>query len=113
MKTFLLLSVLASTFAFGQSNELNEKQAYQMFMKSNVSKALRLNKTDFNNYYKEGLLTKESLLLNSLNKKDLNELIAYEKCTHNSILNSGIGMPTQLEWSYRDYKKNQYNPKCK
>ncbi|MDV3714021.1 hypothetical protein CMU41_19660 [Elizabethkingia anophelis] len=113
MKTLLLSIsfVLFSGLAFGQ--KLTEKKAYQMFVKSNVSKALKLNKTDFKNYYKEGLLTDESLILNSLNPKELKELIAYEKCTDESIKKSGIGMPTQMEWSYKEYKRNQYNPKCK
>ncbi|MEL7675929.1 hypothetical protein [Elizabethkingia meningoseptica] len=114
MKTLLFFAVLFSGLTFAQnSKDLSKKQAYQMFLKSNVSKALKLNKTDFENYYKNTLLTKESLILNSLNQKELKELIAYEKCTDKTVSNSGIGTPTQLETSYKDYKKTQYNPKCK
>ncbi|OPC37697.1 hypothetical protein [Elizabethkingia miricola] len=79
MKTFLLLSVLASTFAFGQSKELSEKQAYQMFMKSNVSKALKLKKEDLKKMYNIGL-NKESVMLNTVSKQELNYIKNYYCC---------------------------------
>lgn len=79
MKTFLLLSILASALTFGQSKELSEKQAYQMFMKSNVSKALKLKKEDLKKMYNIGL-DKNSVMLNTVSKQELNYIKSYYCC---------------------------------
>ncbi|WP_407503466.1 hypothetical protein, partial [Elizabethkingia miricola] len=91
------------------AKELSKKQAYQMFVKSNVRKALGYKLSDFKSIYdnKEQTLEKNSLVLNSLNKKDLNELKAYEKCANKLLEKSQdhrvIGMMPNT--SIKDYKK--------
>lgn len=76
MKTLLLsLSlVFFSGLAFGQSKDLTKKQAYQMFVKSNVRKALGYKTKDFEKVYntKSSILKldRESIILNSIKDKD-------------------------------------------
>lgn len=81
MKTLLLsLSfVLFSALAFGQTKELTKRQAYQMFLKSNVSKALKLDKKDFERMYTIGI-SKESVMLNTVSKKELHYIKNYYCC---------------------------------
>lgn len=115
MKTFLLLSVLASAFAFGQSKDFTKKQAFEAFKKSNVRIALGYKTADFENYYNDGLLTKESLMLNSLKTKELKELVKYIKCTE--TIDKRTGTPLVIQGneiateSIKEYKKS-FNPNC-
>lgn len=90
MKTFLLLSVLASALTFGQSKDFTKKQAFEAFKKSNVRIALGYKTADFNRIYNSNdfPISNESLILNSLNKKELKELVEYEKCADNILKNS-------------------------
>ncbi|WP_407532003.1 hypothetical protein [Elizabethkingia meningoseptica] len=79
MKT-LLFFVLFSGLTFAQSKDLSKKQAYQMFLKSNVSKALKLNKTDFERIFKIGI-DRKSVILNTVTKKELNYIENYYCCS--------------------------------
>ncbi|MDV3746200.1 hypothetical protein CMU37_18735, partial [Elizabethkingia anophelis] len=94
--------------AFGQ--KISKKEAYEAFKKSNVRIALGYKLSDFKSIYdnKEQTLEKNSLVLNSLNKKDLNELKAYEKCANTLLEKSQdhrvIGMMPNT--SIKDYKKH-------
>ena len=84
MKT-LLFFVLFSGLSFAQTKDLSKKQAYQMFIKSNVRKTLGFKTSDFNKIMSEKNfeINKETLILNSVSKKDLkyiNEM--YFRGTH-------------------------------
>ncbi|MDV3776069.1 hypothetical protein CMU25_18775 [Elizabethkingia anophelis] len=75
MKTLLLsLSfVLFSGLAFGQTKDLSKRQAYQMFLKSNVRKTLKIKTTEFDRIYMNEAqeLSKDAVILNNMPKKEL------------------------------------------
>lgn len=113
MKTLLLsLSfVLFSGLAFGQTKDLSKKQAYQMFVKSNVRKALGFKLSDFNKVMSEKNfeIDKETLILNSVNKKDLQYISEmYYRGTHSRQKD---GLPicddcsTIIYWSKTELKE--------
>ncbi|MCT4141223.1 hypothetical protein HZP65_10805 [Elizabethkingia anophelis] len=89
MKTLLfsVSFVLFSGLAFGQAKDLTKKQAYQMFVKSNVRKALGIKQSEFNTIIDTKntafQVNSESLILNSVNKEDLNYIKEmYYRGTH-------------------------------
>lgn len=115
MKTFLLLSVLASTFAFGQSKiDLTEKQAFEAFKKSNVRKSVGLKIKDFNyndiKQYSNADKLSETLILKSVPKKSDLDFISqyYWRGTHSRQKNGtpicdDCGMI--IFWSIKDLKE--------
>ncbi|WP_407532940.1 hypothetical protein [Elizabethkingia anophelis] len=110
MKTLLLTTLLISGIAFGQSKDLTKKQAFDLYKKSNVRIALGYKLSDFKDWYESGELTKETLILNSLNKKDLKELTDYNKCATSLAPNYVIETPVNRKKSnYREY----FDIKCK
>lgn len=110
MKTLLLsLSlVFFSGLAFGQ--KISKKEAYEAYKKSNVRIALGYKLSNFKDVYNWKDLTKESLILNSLNKKNLKELTEYEKCAREKAPQLAIG--TDMSSKTKDYK-NHFDMRCK
>lgn len=110
MKTLLLTTLLISGIAFGQSKDLTKKQAFELYKKSNVRIALGYKLSDFKNWYESGELTKETLILNSLNKKDLKELVKYQECAVQSAPNLAIEIP--MTYTIQEYK-GYFDIRCK